>query len=339
MTDAAELDPHLGVVVGGRFRVEELLGAGGMARVYRATQLSLGEDVAVKFLSRVFSAEPELRERFRREALALARLRHPGVVSIVDFGDHDGELYIAMELLRGRTLAEVMEEGGGRLPVVRLAPVFDQLLSVLEAAHATGIVHRDVKPSNVVLLDSADRGEHVKLLDFGLAHVPTEGPKLTQTGVVQGTPAYMSPEQCKGELALAPSDVYSVGVVLYEAICGRAPFDGGGAPILMSQHMFVDPPPMSEIAGGPVPAGLEEVVRQALRKAPADRPTVAELRVMLTAAFRGTDPVTLAEQATEGLGNHLPRQAVAIDQPPALRGPSALDELRPVVVNLLLRAA
>ncbi|MBL8605974.1 MAG: serine/threonine protein kinase [Myxococcales bacterium] len=298
MSDEVSVDPHVGLVVGGRFRVEELLGSGGMARVYRATQLSIGEDVAIKFLARIFSLEPDVRERFRREALALARLRHPGIVSVIDYGEHDGELYIVMELLKGQPLSEVLEQGGGKLPLVRLSVVFDQLLAVLEAAHAAGIVHRDLKPSNVMLLDAPDSGDRIKLLDFGLAHVPTEGPKLTQTGLVQGTPAYMSPEQCKGEHVAEPADVYAVGVMLYEAMTGRLPFEGGGAPVLMSQHMFVDPPPMSA-ADAPVAAGLEEVVRQALAKRAEDRPTVSELRALLASALKGTDPVTMAAHATE----------------------------------------
>lgn len=295
---AASDDKHIGALVAGKFRVESLLGQGGMGAVYRARHTELGEPVAIKFLSRLWSQDPEYRERFRREAVILARLRHPGIVSVLDFGEENGELFMAMELVRGQELAALISEPSGDLvPLIRLQSIFDQMLAVLEAAHATGVIHRDMKPENVMLLEAEDRGDRIKLLDFGIAHVSEQDQKLTQTGTVRGTPWYMSPEQCRGEDVGPKTDVYAVGVMLFQALAGRLPFDAEHAAGVMAQQMFLDPPAMADVSPREIPPGIEAVTRLALAKDHGARPTAAEFRDALGAAFRGTDAVTLAEHA------------------------------------------
>jgi len=293
-------DPRLGVVLDGKYRIDALIGAGGMGRVYRATHTQLGEPVAVKFLLSHWAKTPEIRARFRREAVALARIRHPSIVSVLDFGEHADELYMVMELVKGAALAHRLAQGTP-LPLPRIARIIDQVLEVLETAHAQGIVHRDLKPENVMLVESVGSEDRIKVLDFGLAYVADEGGgRLTETGVAHGTPHYMSPEQCRGHEVGAPTDIYAVGILLYETLAGRVPFDGDDAASIMAQQMFVDPPPMQSVGFGRKPsAGFDEVVRQALRKKPDERPSAAGLRDLLAQAAKGTDAASIAANAAE----------------------------------------
>ena len=290
-----EIDPRIGLLVGGKYRILELLGSGGMGGVYVGRDEELGGAVAVKFLHRSFGQETALRARFRREAQALSRLRHPGVVSLLHFGEHDEELFVVMELVSGRPLSQVIDaESPLALPFV--VTVFAELLAVLEFAHGEGVVHRDVKPSNVMILP----GDRVKLIDFGLVRLPEAPEKLTRAGVAQGTPEYMSPEQSQGESVEAASDVYSAAVLLYECIAGTGPFDGDSAALLMTQHLFVDPPPLKTRGHKrDVPAALESIVRRALSKKPHERPTAGAMRAELLAFAKGTDTVTLNERGAE----------------------------------------
>ncbi|TAK26771.1 MAG: serine/threonine protein kinase [Myxococcaceae bacterium] len=291
------VDDRLGQVVAGRYVLESLLGAGGMGRVYRARHVELGEQVAVKFLLAEWTARPEMRARFRREAVVLARLRHPNIVSVIDYGEHQGELFLVMELLRGFSLDTQVMAGGLTMPVPRVVSVIDQVLQVLEAAHAMGVVHRDLKPENVMLLDAGDRTDKVKVLDFGIAAFDDERTveKLTRTGTVRGTPQYMSPEQCVGRNLGAPTDIYAVGTMLYELLVGEAPFNGQSVAEVLSQQMFNQPPPFSERPPSrEVPPGLEALMLRALSKRPEQRPTAAEFRDALSLCARGSDPLSLA---------------------------------------------
>ncbi len=288
-------DPRLGTTVGGKYLLTEIIGRGGMGVVYRATHRDLGEPVAVKFLHAIFASDAELRGRFRREAVALARLRHPGIVALLDVSAPGEEPFMVMELVNGVSLQKLLEDGPGAVSLPRLGDIFAPLLEVLAVAHACGIVHRDIKPSNVMLLD----GDHVKLLDFGLVHLPGKDiEKLTETGMVHGTPDYMSPEQCEGYSSGPPTDVYATGVMLFEALAGRLPFEAARAASLMAAHLFLEPPTMAERSlGRVIPAPLEDLVKRTLAKVAAERPTAEEFRHELTSILKGTDPATLAEQA------------------------------------------
>jgi serine/threonine-protein kinase len=299
----------IGKTIGDRFVVQEELGSGGMSAVHRGLDTRLNEAVAIKFLRKGYEADPVVRERFRREAMSLAKLRHPGIVAVLDFGEADGHPYIVLELIKGTTLEVALFSG--RLDPLRASAVFDQVLAALEICHANGVVHRDIKPSNIMLA-----GDLVTLIDFGLARV--EGPestKLTETGTVHGTPSYMAPEQCRG-LDISPAtDIYAVGIVMYEAMAGRPPFQGDSAAVLMAQHLFSVPAPMPEVT-----PGVEAAIMHALSKNPEDRPTARELRDALGAAFRGTDPRAIAAAAAQqrAIVAGLPRHERALTgRPPA----------------------
>jgi len=286
-----EEDPvaRLGEQVGGRYRLDAILGQGGFGTVYRATHLAIDEPVAIKFLHAELARHPNLRARLRREAKALARLRHPNIVAVLDYDEQGDAPYIVMELVHGVTLESQLLLDGHTLPHARLAAIFDALLQGLEVAHAAAIVHRDMKPENVLLL--ADGG--VKLLDFGIALMADGDARLTATGVIQGTPRFMSPEQCRGREIGPRSDVYSVGIMLFYALTGALPFTGESATDLMVKHMFVDPPPLAERGVRPqVSPAIEAVVRSALAKQPNLRPDISALRQALAAAFAGTDAVS-----------------------------------------------
>jgi len=286
-------DARLHTTVGGKYLIDETIGHGGMGTVYRASHRELGGPVAVKFLHPMFQGEPELRARFRREAVALARLRHPCSVSLLDFGeDGASEPFIVMELVRGLPFSAALASAPGGMALPRIAEIFDQLLGVLDVAHGMGIVHRDIKPSNVMLLET----DHLKLLDFGLVQLPgMDVDEVTATGIVHGTPDYMSPEQCQGDPTGPPTDVYAAGIMLYEALTGRQPFEGRSAAGLMASHVFVDVPPMmSRSLGRAISAPLESLVRCAIAKSAGDRPTATEFRRELASILRGTDTSSLA---------------------------------------------
>lgn len=276
---------RLGTTLAGRYAIEEVLGQGGFGVVYRATHLALGQPVALKFLSASWANSAEIRARFQREAFTLARLRHPGIVAVHDFGEVDGCLFLAMELVDGETLASSLPRDRP-LPDARVAAVLDQICEVLAVAHAAGVVHRDLKPDNVML-----SGGRVKLLDFGLALTVEPGAaRLTRTHAIQGTPTYMSPEQCRGRDVGPATDVYALGVMLYELLTGRPPFDGSAVLELMTQHTFVDPPPMHEVGfRRAVHPGLEALARSALAKRAEDRPSVAAFQEALRRALAGVD--------------------------------------------------
>lgn len=265
----------------GRWVLEAPLGDGGLATLHRGRHEETGDEVAVKILKP--NADVVLTDRFRREAETIARLDHPNVVRIVDFGVEGSTPFMALELLRGDSLQAVIAREGA-LPTKRAATIADQILAALVRCHDHDIVHRDVKPSNVMLLE----GDAVKLIDFGLARVGRDvAQKLTETGTVQGTPHYMSPEQCRGEEVGSASDIYSAGILVHEMLAGKTPFTGGDAATLMAAHLFVDPPALADI-----PPGLAAVVRSALAKRPEDRPSAEALRIALAGAVRGTDHVT-----------------------------------------------
>jgi serine/threonine-protein kinase len=270
----------LGEIVDGRYKVVELIGEGGMGRVYRAEQLLLQRSVAVKVLHREYSAIPEVGQRFEREALALARLDHPNCVAVQDFGRlTDGSLFLVMSYLHGVLLRAALDERA--FTVARALHVARHLLSGLAHAHKAGIVHRDVKPENVMLVHHEGDGDFAKLFDFGIVKLvhDDESPmeNLTRIGQRFGTPAYMSPEQSLGRAVDARSDLYSWTVVLYEMLTGRALFSAADDEGLLVMHAAKAPPTLAQ--GAPersFPAPLEELVRRGLAKSPAERWAGAE---------------------------------------------------------------
>jgi serine/threonine-protein kinase len=257
-----------GTIVDGRYKVLSRLGAGGMADVFLAEDQQLGRKVALKLLHRRFAEDPDFVERFRREAQSAAGLQHPNVVSVYDRGAYDGTYYIAMEYLPGRSLKQLIRQEAPLDPV-RAIDLTIQVLKAARFAHRRGVIHRDLKPHNVLVDDS----DHAKVTDFGIARAGASD--MTETGSIMGTAQYLSPEQAQGHAVGATSDLYSVGVVLYELLTGRLPFDAESAVTIALRHVSEAPAPPTAINPA-IPPELEQVVLWALNKNPADRPADAD---------------------------------------------------------------
>jgi serine/threonine-protein kinase len=246
-----------------RYQIVSRIGSGGMADVYLAHDLQLGRPVALKLLYRRFAEDANFVERFRREASAAAGLSHPNVVGVFDRGEWDGTYYIAMEYLEGRTLKQV-SSGEGPLPPVRAIDYIVQILKAARFAHQRGVIHRDIKPHNVIV----DSEDNLKVTDFGIAR---QGPsEMTETGSIMGTAQYLSPEQAQGQPVTAASDLYSAGIVLYELLAGRVPFDGD-SPVTIALKQVSELPVPPSVYNGSVPPELDAVVLRALEKDPARR--------------------------------------------------------------------
>jgi serine/threonine-protein kinase len=241
-----EVDPLIGTVIGGRFRIVAILGEGGMGRVYTAEQ-QMGTSVrkaAVKTLLAQYAKDPQVVARFMRECGVVSELEHPNTIKVYDFGQTvDGDLYIAMELLGGASLEKALESGA--LAPERVDKILSQVCGSLQEAHDKGIVHRDLKPANIYLSKRAGEDDYVKVLDFGIAKrdekTSKHEAKLTAQGTVLGTPPYMSPEQFRGQELDARSDIYSLGVMSYEMLTGRLPFDADTPWAWATQHMTARP--------------------------------------------------------------------------------------------------
>jgi serine/threonine-protein kinase len=273
-------DPLIGQKIHGKYLVTELIGRGGMGEVYKANHLSLDRPVVLKLLKKSFLNDPSIEQRFHREARAASRLNHPNSISIIDFGKtDDNTLFMAMEYLSGRSLARVIAEDQP-IPEARVVHIGAQILAALAEAHALGIIHRDLKPENVMLESRRDEPDFVKVLDFGIAKLnePGDGAgRLTQAGIVCGTPGYMSPEQVRGDELDPRSDIYSVGVILYEMLSGVLPFEADTPMGLVTKHLVEEVPPLSVRRPGlQVSPGLEELVLRCLAKDREHRPASAE---------------------------------------------------------------
>ena len=270
----------------GAYEVQAVIGSGGMATVYRAFDHNLQRLVALKVLSNDVAIQPGFAERFRQEARLIARLRHPNIVQVYDFGQVDHVHYMVQELLPGPTLDVRIAAFGARgqpMPRREIVAVLQQLAAALDAAHAAGIIHRDVKPSNA--LYNAD--DALVLTDFGIAKTMLGDGTQTQTGVVLGTPVYVSPEQARGEPLTPASDIYALGVVLYELIGGRPPFDAPTPLAVILKHLQEPPPPLQSLRASISPA-VEIVVQRALAKQPDDRyATAGDLARALEQAWPG----------------------------------------------------
>ncbi|MBE2251854.1 MAG: protein kinase [Myxococcus sp.] len=336
--------PLVGRVIGGRYRLDSLLAAGGMGEVYRATHVELGRPLALKLMRPELSGDAGFVDRFRREAMTASRLGHPHIVDIIDSGRSDeGQFYFVMEFLDGKTLSQVMAQGPVPLPVA--LELVTQTAEALDVAHRAGVVHRDLKPDNVLVLERAGK-PFVKLVDFGIAKVVTPAPDQKQTthGVIMGTPQYMAPEQAAGVALDARADVYALGLILFEVLTGRPPLTGETAALVMSAHISQRAPPLPPR----FPASLSALVAKMLAKRPGERPqTMAEVSSALASA-----PRTLAKSKPStalvvtavgvllgglGVGVMALREAPAVSaqasrqpEPPQARPPDALDVIAPV---------
>ncbi len=315
MTD--DTDTERGQPFDGRYRVLGRLGVGGMATVYLAEDSSLGRKVALKVMAERYSEDGEFVERFRREAQAAARLNHPNIIAVYDRGEADGRPYIAMEYLQGRTLKQVIQ-AEGPLPPERAIAIAMQVLAGLRYAHEHGVVHRDVKPHNVLVGDDG----RIKVTDFGIAHAGD--PQMTEVGSIVGTAQYLSPEQARGRGVGPQTDIYSLGVVLYEMLAGRVPFEGDSSVAIAMQHVSDPPPPLRALAPD-VPESLALVVAHAMLKDPAQRYGSAdEFAADLDRVRRGLVPVAATAAHTAIVARDPTELVPAVEATPLLSGEQPL---------------
>jgi serine/threonine-protein kinase len=284
----AQDDELIGKTIDGRFTVKDLLGRGGMGAVYRAHQHSMDRDVALKVLRRDAAQNEEAVKRFFREARAVSKLASPNTITVHDFGQtEDGLLYIAMEMLRGRSLSQVIRELNGPMEPAKAVRITQQILESLAEAHQMGIIHRDLKPDNIFVLEGTGRNEFVKVLDFGIAKLQGadgSGSHLTGTGMTFGTPTYMSPEQAQAKELDGRTDLYSLGVILFEMLAGKPPFDGQTPLDVMMKKVQRQPPTIFHVNPDVrVPAQLERLLASLLAQSRADRPSSAEVVTRLLA--------------------------------------------------------
>src|SRR3954452_8774538 len=296
-----------GTLVDGRYRIERRLGSGGMADVYCAYDHQLGRQIALKVQHRRFARDREFVERFRREASAAAVLQHPNVVGVFDRGEYDGTYYIAMEYLPGRTLKDLIR-AEAPLDQLRAIDYAIQILHAASFAHRRGVIHRDFKPHNVIV--GAD--ERLKVTDFGIARAGAS--EMTETGSIMGTAQYLSPEQAQGQRVGAPSDLYSIGVIMFEMLTARVPFSGDSAVSIALKHVSEEPPPLRSLRPDVHPR-LEQAVGRALLKDPAQRYASADEFV---AALEQARAAIASGEPSSGTSTFVP---VAAEEEQDPRGP------------------
>ena len=314
-------DPLVGVVLDGRYRVDTLIATGGMSGVYRGVDLRLDRPVALKIMDSRYAGDSHFLTRFQREARAVAKLKDPGLVAVYDQGIDGQHPFLVMELVEGGTLRELLVERGP-MPPHAVAAVLGPVLGGLAVAHRHGLVHRDVKPENVLISDDGD----VKIADFGLVRAIAEA-KITSTSVILGTAAYLSPEQVSTGDASPASDVYAVGILTYELLTGDTPFTGDTALTVAYQRMDHDVPPPSAVIGG-VPTQFDELVRRATVRDPAGRyddagEMAAELEAIVDELglpdFRVPAPRNSAERLSAQVHRAGPDAVTATVKPPQPR--------------------
>ncbi|MCS6856693.1 MAG: serine/threonine protein kinase [Sandaracinaceae bacterium] len=285
--ESNEADPLMGQVIAGRYRIESVLGRGGMGVVYRVEHVHIRKAMALKLLHGEFARDRNAIRRFRREAEVISKLNHPHIVQIFDFGSERGWSYLVMELLLGTDLASVIDRLGA-LPIERTLRIGIQICDAVHHAHEKGIVHRDIKPENIFVLEKGEQGEaidFIKVLDFGLAKIREDSvqPNLTvtQKEAIFGTPHYMAPEQIKGESSDPRIDIYAMGCLLYKAVVGIPPFIGKTPFEILTKHLTQEPipPSLRTPQKGAIPPELDRIILRALAKSPSDRPpSMAALR-------------------------------------------------------------
>src|SRR5215813_2854042 len=287
-----EADERIGSLVDERYKVLEAMASGSMGSVYKAERVPVGKLVAIKFLKASFANDSEFLGRFERETRVMSKLAHPNCVSVVDFGVWDGAPYLVMEYVSGTTLRSLIDNGA--LPPRRALALIRQIAAGLAHAHAQGVVHRDVKPANIMVSEEIGTGDHVRILDFGLARLRgAVGRDATQSNVVVGTPNYMAPEQTVGGgLIDARTDIYAAGVVLFEMVSGERPFQAEDTLALLGMHRAAPIPQLADLLpeGTPLPSGLQELIDQAMAKSPGDRfQSAIELAEAIDAVSSGAD--------------------------------------------------
>ena len=289
----------------GNYKILAPLGQGGMARVYRASQENLGREVAVKVLPPWYAADRNFVDRFNLEAKMVAGLSHPNIVTIHDFNEQDGHLYIVMQLVDGGTLKQLIEaiperRGGVRsMDLEEVNTIFKQLADALAYANRKGIIHRDIKPVNVLL----DQGNRPILSDFGIAKVMEGTKELTRPGAGVGTPEYMSPEQCKGEHVDGRADIYALGIMLFECLTGRTPFVGDNYPALAHSQIYEEPPDPRRF-NPQIPPAVRDVILIALQKKPEFRyQRAGAMADALDQAVKATNNVTPSSPLPQRIEN------------------------------------
>jgi len=318
----------VGQVIAERYHIKKKLGEGGMGQVYLAEHVKMGRRCAVKIMSAALLNDPEAVSRFNREAANASRISHANVCAIYDFGEtSDGLIYLAMEFVEGRSLTELLKEAGP-LPLPRAGGILTQAADALQAAHELGIVHRDLKPDNIMVTTARGR-DVVKVVDFGIAKATgadSRSQNVTRTGLVVGTPEYMSPEQLTGDPLDARSDIYSLGLVFYRILTGVLPFKSESAQETMIKRLTDDPLPLAEaLPGGRFPPRLQQIMNRALARSAADRyATAAEFgRNVAAVAAAASGPVD-----TEGATQTLARLSGPTEAVPATRVDSAAQAAR-----------
>ncbi|MBX3182766.1 MAG: serine/threonine protein kinase [Polyangiaceae bacterium] len=311
----SDTDPFIGrEILGGQFKVLQRIGTGGMGSVYKASQPEMNRMVAIKILHPKLAGRKDLTSRFRREARAMSQLTHPNTVKVFMYGEleDDGSLYIVMEYLEGKNLNQTVRRGGP-MSAERAIPILIQVCGALQEAHDMGIVHRDLKPENIFICNQGGLKEFPKVLDFGLAKVTERQMRpgsliLTQEGMVFGTPEFMSPEQAQGQTLDARSDIYSLAVILYEALTGKLPFSAKTPMEYIQKHVTTPPIPLSDrVPGLTFAPGLGAALEKALAKKPADRfQTAQEFAEALAAFGQGVPSGSVPPLASSGAQSMAP---------------------------------
>ncbi|MCP3059907.1 protein kinase [Myxococcus sp. K38C18041901] len=305
----ADADDYVGMTIAQKYRVEALIGEGGMGKVFRARQISLDKVVVLKVLRHTLLSDERTVARFQREAKAASRLNHRNSISVLDFGQaEDGALFIAMEYVAGQDLHQILSREWP-LGEARVVRIVSQVLGALSDAHGAGVIHRDLKPENIMVEQRRNEPDFVKVLDFGIAKITDstdDGPALTRAGFVCGTPEYMSPEQARGAQLDHRSDLYAVGVILYQLMTGLLPFESDSAVGFATKHLTEEPPPPTRRRpDARISPAMERLILRTLSKDPDDRPANAE-------AFRAELLAVEKERRREAAGSRRPQPSAVL---------------------------